>query len=79
MNTEGACESLLTLPLLSNLSLTLFRRVGSQCLAKFGSAFGGDAMVSHCAAVVANKDIHELLTVDDTVRLSLFLLPRTAH
>ncbi|GAA5823926.1 hypothetical protein JCM5353_007339 [Sporobolomyces roseus] len=39
----------------------------SQCLAKFGSAFGGDAMVSHCAAVVANKDIHELLTVDDTL------------
>jgi len=34
-------------------------------------------MVSHCAAVVANKDIHELLTVDDTVRDSTFLLAQS--
>ncbi|GAA6058934.1 hypothetical protein JCM10212_002886 [Sporobolomyces blumeae] len=39
----------------------------SQCLAKFGSAFGGDAMVSHCAALVMGKDIHDALTVEDTL------------
>ncbi|GAA5829150.1 hypothetical protein JCM3766R1_000995 [Sporobolomyces carnicolor] len=38
-----------------------------QCLDKFGSAFGGDAMVSHCSALVVNKDIRDVLIVDDTL------------
>ncbi|GAA5861264.1 hypothetical protein JCM1840_003134 [Sporobolomyces johnsonii] len=41
--------------------------VWSRCLAKFGAAFGGDAMVSHCAALVMDKDIKEALTLDETL------------
>jgi hypothetical protein len=36
-------------------------------LAKFGSAFGGDAMVSHCAALVTEKEVKDILTIDDTL------------
>ncbi|GAA5935472.1 uncharacterized protein JCM15063_001047 [Sporobolomyces koalae] len=39
----------------------------ATCLTKFGSAFGGDAMISHCASLVVNKDIKDVLIVDDTL------------
>ncbi|SGZ31798.1 BQ5605_C042g12004 [Microbotryum silenes-dioicae] len=38
-----------------------------ECLDKFGSAFGGDAMVAHCAALATKKDIQDVLTLDDTL------------
>ncbi|GAA6005934.1 hypothetical protein JCM10207_007280 [Rhodosporidiobolus poonsookiae] len=41
--------------------------VWAHCLAKFGAAFGGDAMVTHCAALVMDKTPQEALTVDDTL------------
>jgi hypothetical protein len=38
-----------------------------DCLDKFGSSFGGDAMVSHCAARVSGVSVQEILTVEDTL------------
>ncbi|KAK4046471.1 hypothetical protein OIO90_006555 [Microbotryomycetes sp. JL221] len=38
-----------------------------ECLEKFGSSFGGDAMVSHCAALVTNKQVKDILTIDPTL------------
>ncbi|CEQ42010.1 SPOSA6832_03781, partial [Sporobolomyces salmonicolor] len=50
------------------------RLIGSHCLAKFGASFGGDAMISHCAALVMDKDIKEALTLDETVHSGLHQL-----
>jgi hypothetical protein len=36
-------------------------------LAKFGAAFGGDAMVSHCAALVMGQEVKDVLKVEDTL------------
>ncbi|SCV75013.1 BQ2448_8042 [Microbotryum intermedium] len=50
--------------------LQLFNGPGriEECLDKFGSAFGGDAMVvAHCAALVTKKDIKDVLTLEDTL------------
>jgi len=41
--------------------------VHRDCLARFGAAFGGDAMVSHCAALALEEDIKETLTIEDTL------------
>ncbi|GAA5955944.1 hypothetical protein JCM10213_000075 [Rhodosporidiobolus nylandii] len=41
--------------------------VWQHCLQKFGAAFGGDAMVTHCAAVVMDKTPEEALTVEPTL------------
>ncbi|GAA5844194.1 hypothetical protein JCM11251_006713 [Rhodosporidiobolus azoricus] len=41
--------------------------VWNHCLAKFGAAFGGDAMVTHCASLVMDKTPEEALKVDSTM------------
>ncbi|GAA6043754.1 hypothetical protein JCM8097_006654 [Rhodosporidiobolus ruineniae] len=41
--------------------------VWQHCLDKFGAAFGGDAMVTHCAALVMDKTAEQALTVEDTM------------
>ncbi|KAK4696583.1 hypothetical protein P7C70_g8353, partial [Phenoliferia sp. Uapishka_3] len=38
-----------------------------KCLEKFGGAFGGDAMVSACAALALETVMTELITIDDTL------------
>ncbi|KAM0754798.1 hypothetical protein T439DRAFT_321844 [Meredithblackwellia eburnea MCA 4105] len=37
------------------------------CLEKYGGAFGGDAMVSACAALALDKTMPEIITLDDTL------------
>ncbi|GAA6052081.1 hypothetical protein JCM3770_006621 [Rhodotorula araucariae] len=39
----------------------------NDCLAKFGAAFGGDAMVTHCAALAMDRPVKEALKIDDTL------------
>ncbi|GAA5859839.1 hypothetical protein JCM8547_004350 [Rhodosporidiobolus lusitaniae] len=41
--------------------------VWQECLNKYGSAFGGDAMITHCAADVMGKEAKEALIVDSTL------------
>lgn len=41
--------------------------VYAECLAKFGASFGGDAMVTHCAALALERDVKETLIVEDTL------------
>ncbi|BGP41044.1 hypothetical protein JCM10449v2_005013 [Rhodotorula kratochvilovae] len=41
--------------------------VWQECLNKFGASFGGDAMVTHCAALAMDLPVMEALTIDDTL------------
>ncbi|BGO99555.1 Multifunctional methyltransferase subunit TRM112 [Rhodotorula toruloides] len=41
--------------------------VWNRCLAKFGASFGGDAMVTHCAALVMDKSAEDALTLEPTL------------
>ncbi|GAA6002825.1 uncharacterized protein JCM10292_001320 [Rhodotorula paludigena] len=41
--------------------------VWEHCLAKFGAAFGGDAMVSHCAALAMDMSVERALTIEPTM------------
>ncbi|GAA5968475.1 hypothetical protein JCM8115_006402 [Rhodotorula mucilaginosa] len=36
------------------------------CLQKYGSAFGGDAMLTHCAADAMARDVKDALTLEET-------------
>ncbi|GAA5988113.1 hypothetical protein JCM10908_002067 [Rhodotorula pacifica] len=38
-----------------------------KCLHKYGSAFGGDAMVTHCAADAMEREVKEALTLEETM------------
>ncbi|GAA5868713.1 hypothetical protein JCM3774_003633 [Rhodotorula dairenensis] len=37
------------------------------CLQKYGSAFGGDAMMTHCAADAMGRQVKDALTLDETL------------
>lgn len=37
------------------------------CLQKYGSAFGGDAMLTHCAADAMARDVKDALTLEETM------------
>ncbi|GAA5976139.1 hypothetical protein JCM11641_003291 [Rhodosporidiobolus odoratus] len=41
--------------------------VWSHCLAKYGASFGGDAMVTHCSALVMDKPPEQALNVQETL------------
>ncbi|GAA5937037.1 hypothetical protein JCM3775_001934 [Rhodotorula graminis] len=41
--------------------------VWAECLAKFGASFGGDAMVTHCAALATDQKVQDALTIDPTL------------
>ncbi|KAM0786496.1 hypothetical protein ACM66B_001954 [Microbotryomycetes sp. NB124-2] len=38
-----------------------------ECLDEYGASFGGDAMVSHCAARVTKMEVEDILTIDPTL------------
>lgn len=40
---------------------------GEDCLNRYGSAFGGDAMITHCAALVMAVEPERALQVEDTL------------
>lgn len=49
------------------LSMLTRLLIVEACLEKYGSSFGGDAMVSHCSAFVTGKDVKEILTIEDSL------------
>ncbi|BGP56139.1 hypothetical protein JCM8202v2_003750 [Rhodotorula sphaerocarpa] len=41
--------------------------VWEGCLRKYGASFGGDAMITHCAADAMDRDVKEALTLEPTL------------
>lgn len=66
MNDEGVCASRVFVVGAAHSSLTCVL-AGNRCLAKFGASFGGDAMVTHCAALVMEKSAEDALTLEPTL------------
>jgi len=72
MNENGVCASpsfalSLAVLLVLNLTQPSLSLAGAECLAKFGSAFGGDSMVTHCAALATDQTVQDTLKVEPTL------------